>query len=176
MIGSFKVYIKQRKTITPKVKNSPLLYCEAIANDDNETWTAIVNTKDINKIEGFENITSDTIECPFTERSYELSGKCHIFSKYKRDGKYVHIIRSKDDSILRPGCRITETAISFNEIYSGHIIITDNGAIYFDMKKYVGEKSIFGDILKKPVGTTIYTVLEEKNIDKNEYPDINTTD
>ena len=124
--------IKPVKKVRVKVSSTPIvkqaLYCKPVWIDD--TLVAHINTKGLY---GYENITS----LPFSKESFELKGRIHIFAKEKNsDGKFVHIIRSKDTSEMYPGDKGRYTPICENSIYKGHIVKRINELV-FNVTEYI---------------------------------------
>lgn len=124
--------IKPVKKIRDKVSSTKTvtqaLYCKPVYVDD--TLVAHVNTKGL---DGYEKVTV----LPFSKESFYLAGKTHIFAKDKNsDGKYVHIIRSKDAAEMYPGDEEKYTPLCVNSIYKGRIVKSNN-KLYFDVINYV---------------------------------------
>lgn len=124
--------IKPVKKVRAKVSSTPIvkqvLYCKPVNVED--TLVAHINTKGL---DGYENV----IILPFSKESFDLKGKTHIFAKEKnKEGKYVHIIRSKDTSEMYPGDDERYTPICENSIYKGYIVKRDN-KLAFKITEYV---------------------------------------
>lgn len=124
--------IKPVKKVRAKVSSTPIvkqaLYCKPVYVED--TLVAHINTKGL---DGYERVTI----LPFSKESFELKSKTHIFAKEKNsDGKYVHIVRSKDTAEMYPGNEERYTPICENSIYKGYIIKRDK-ALVFNVAEYV---------------------------------------
>lgn len=124
--------IKPVKKVRVKVSSTPVikqaLYCKPVYVNDE--LVAHINTKGL---DGYENVTI----LPFSKESFELRGKTHIFSKEKNsDGKYVHILRSKDTAEMYPCSEERYTSICENSIYKGYIIKRNNDLV-FNVTEYV---------------------------------------
>lgn len=125
--------IKPVKKARVKVSSTPIikqaLYCKPVYVDD--TVMAHINTRGL---DGYENVTI----LPFSKESFELRGKTHIFAREKsKDGKYVHILRSKDIAEMYPGDEDRYTPICKNSIYKGYIV-KNNNELVFKVTEYVG--------------------------------------
>mgnify|MGYP003292768911 CR=1 FL=1 len=124
--------IKPVKKVRAKVSSTPIvkqaLYCKPVYVDDE--LVAHINTRGVY---GYEKVTI----LPFSKESFDLRGKTHIFVKNKNsDGKYVHIIRSKDTAEMYPGNDEIYTPICENSIYKGYIVKHDN-KLAFKVTEYV---------------------------------------
>lgn len=124
--------IKPVKKVRAKVSSTPIvkqvLYCKPVVQDD--TLMAHINTKGL---DGYENVTI----LPFSKESFDLKGKIHIFAKEKnKEGKYVHIIRSKDTAEMYPGNDEIYTPICENSLYKGYIIKSGKELV-FKVTEYV---------------------------------------
>lgn len=125
--------IKPVKKVRVKVSSTPIikqaLYCKPVYVNDE--LVAHINTKGL---DGYENVTI----LPFSKESFDLRGKTHIFAREKnKDGKYVHIIRSKDVSEMYPGDEERYTPICENSIYRGYIVKCNN-KLAFKVIEYIG--------------------------------------
>ena len=124
--------IKPVKKVRAKISSTPIvkqaLYCKPVYVDDE--LVAHINTKGL---DGYEKVTI----LPFSKESFNLRGKTHIFAKEKnRDGKYVHILRSKDASEMYPGNDEMYTPICENSIYRGYIV-KHNNDLAFNVTEYI---------------------------------------
>lgn len=124
--------IKPVKKVRAKVSSTPIikqvLYCKPVCVNDE--LVAHINTKGL---DGYENVTI----LPFSKESFDLKGKIHIFAKEKnKEGKYVHIIRSKDTAEMYPGNDEIYTPICENSLYKGYIIKSGKELV-FKVTEYV---------------------------------------
>lgn len=124
--------IKPVKKVRVKVSSTPIikqvLYCKPVYVNDE--LVAHINTRGI---DGYEKVTI----LPFSKESFELKGKTHIFAKEKNsDGKYVHILRSKDTSEMYPGDKERYTPICENSIYKGYVV-KHNKELLFNVIEYI---------------------------------------
>lgn len=125
---SIKPVKKVRAQINSTLIIKQALYCKPVFIDD--TLMAHINTKGL---DGYENVTI----LPFSKESFDLKGKMHIFAKDKnKEGKYVHIIRSKDTAEMYPGDDEIYTPICENSIYKGYIV-KHNNELVFNITEYV---------------------------------------
>ena len=118
--------IKPVKKVRAKVSSTPIikqvLYCKPVYVNDE--LVAHINTKGL---DGYEKVTI----LPFSKESFELKGKTHIFAKEKsKEGKYVHIIRSKDTAEMYPGNDEMYTPICENSLYKGYIIKSGKDLVF----------------------------------------------
>lgn len=124
--------IKPVKKVRAKVSSTRIikqaLYCKPVYVDD--ILVAHINTKGL---DGYEKVTI----LPFSKESFDLRGKTHIFARNKnKEGKYVHIIRTKDTSEMYPGNDEIYTPICENSIYRGYIIKRNND-LAFNVVEYI---------------------------------------
>ena len=124
--------IKPVKKVRVKVSSTPIikqaLCCKPVYVNDE--LFAHINTNGLN---GYEKVTI----LPFSKESFELKGRTHIFAKEKNsDGKYVHILRSKDTSEMYPGNEEQYTPICENSIYKGYIVKRNNELV-FNVTEYI---------------------------------------
>lgn len=128
---------KIKKSSTIVIKQA--LYCKPVIRED--TLYAHINTKGL---EGYDKITI----LPFSEESFNLKGKTHIFLKEKNDeGKYVHIIRNKDISETYPGNSNKYTPLCENAIYKGYIMKIEKSLV-FNVTEYIGTVKANYNLLK----------------------------
>jgi len=124
--------IRPVKKVRAKVSSTPIvkqaLYCKPVYIEN--TLVAHINTKGL---DGYEKVTI----LPFSKESFDLKGKTHIFARDKnKEGKYVHIIRSKDTSEMYPGDEERYTPICENSIYKGYIVKHNNDLV-FNVTEYI---------------------------------------
>lgn len=137
--------IKPVKKVRAKVSSIPIikqtLYCKPVYVNDEVV--AHINTRGI---DGYEKVTI----LPFSKESFDLRGKTHIFARDKnKEGKYVHIIRSKDTSEMYPGDDELYTPICENSIYKGYIVKRNN-ELAFNVVEYISTIKANDILLTKP--------------------------
>ena len=127
---TFTINLAKRK---PKVKTinkkSKRMFAVVIKDNDGILKARIqINTED-------EDIRYDVL--PFTDMSFDLKNKTHVFLKNRdKYGKRVCIIRNKSKTFLYSGQHPEFKVLDEGLLISGNIITIDNKR-YFDYNKLV---------------------------------------
>lgn len=112
--------------------------CYAIVTKINDEFRAIINVDKNNspRFEGDEFSNSQLV-LPFTENSFDLKNKTHVFSKHKdKNGRYFCVIRKELDCKLNPGCSDQYSALKDKLLIAGRIIRI-NGKMYFEYETII---------------------------------------
>ena len=112
--------------------------CLAVVKEIDGEFKAVINIdkKHIYLKEGDE-LSSEQLVLPFTEKSLDLKDKTYVFLKNKdKYGHYVCIIRNTMTANLHPGFPTQYNAVHENLLIAGHII-RKAGKMYFEYEDLV---------------------------------------
>lgn len=136
-IFTIKPIVKQKRD--SKLKNSIISRkCLAVVKIIDNEFKAVINIdKDTIKLDKTDTVSNEQLILPFTEKSLDLTGKIHVWLKYKdKYGHRICIIREQNSAILHPGFPDKYDALKENLLIAGHII-RKNGKMYFNYENLV---------------------------------------
>lgn len=132
---TLKIAIIPKKT---KTRNSIVRQgkiCEGVVvKDDNGCYQVSVSMKN-------DNTNPSLLYLNLTERSFDLKDKRIVYRKEKENGRFVRIIRSKENAKFFPG--LSEQYTPFvNGCHVRGYIVREEGVLKFDFKELAEVKSL----------------------------------
>lgn len=119
--------------------------CSAVVIEDNGELKARLVTSPVKDNEEFQ----EYILLPFTNNSFKLKGKTHVFLKEK--DKYNHhicVIRDSTTAIISPGVPSQYDALHKGLLVGGHVI-RKNGKNYFNYEELIAYNERGGKVNAK---------------------------
>lgn len=112
--------------------------CYAVVKEIDGEFKAVINiNKQHIRLKEGDELSSEQLILPFTEKSLDLKGKTYVFLKEKdKYGHYVCMIRNTTTVNLAPGIPTQYNAVHENLLLAGHIIHKD-GKMYFEYEDLV---------------------------------------
>lgn len=112
--------------------------CYAVVKEIDGEFKAVINiNKQHIRLKEGDELSSEQLILPFTERSLDLKGKIYVFLKEKdKYGHYVCVIRDTMNAELHPGLPTQYNTVHENLLLAGHII-RKNGIMYFEYEDLV---------------------------------------
>lgn len=112
--------------------------CYAVVKEIDGEFKAVINiNKQHIRLKEGDELSSEQLILPFTEKSLDLKGKTYVFLKEKdKYGHYVCVIRDTMNAELHPGLPIQYNTVHENLLLAGHII-RKNGIMYFEYEDLV---------------------------------------
>lgn len=112
--------------------------CYAVVKEIDGEFKAVINiNKQHIRLKEGDELSSEQLILPFTERSLDLKGKIYVFLKEKdKYGHYVCVIRDTMSAELHPGLPTQYNTVHENLLLAGHII-RKNGIMYFEYEDLV---------------------------------------
>lgn len=112
--------------------------CYAVVKEIDGEFKAVINiNKQHIRLKKGDELSSEQLILPFTERSLDLKNKIYVFLKEKdKYGHYVCVIRDTITANLFPGLPTQYNAVHENLLLAGHII-RKNGKMYFEYEDLV---------------------------------------
>lgn len=112
--------------------------CYAVVKEIDGEFKAVINiNKQHIRLKEGDELSSEQLILPFTEKSLDLKGKTYVFLKEKdKYGHYVCMIRDTMTANLAPGIPTQYNAVHENLLLAGHIIHKD-GKMYFEYEDLV---------------------------------------
>lgn len=112
--------------------------CYAVVKEIDGEFKAVINiNKQHIRLKEGDELSSEQLVLPFTERSLDLKGKIYVFLKEKdKYGHYVCVIRDTMTANLSPDLPTQYNTVHENLLLAGHIIRKD-GKMYFEYEDLV---------------------------------------